>query len=233
LFLVFLGAGFLVARPAALSPDPNAPRPIEALDTVIIEEMTWMEVRDALQAGKTTVIVPTGGVEQNGPYLATGKHDYILHATTEAIARKLGDALVAPIVDVRAAAVLHDEDARLLLRPAGLAQGGRADLQQPRQAQAKDANATKLQQVATGSVRVGCGGNVAGERHGAPRSRLASGGSTADFIGRRGTMPLNLRCRPRCRVDPVDDANSLQWGEPGSLPRQEDGLACRGTRGRP
>jgi creatinine amidohydrolase len=60
--------------------------------------MTWMEVRDALKAGKTTVLIPTGGVEQNGPYLATGKHDYILRGTTEAIARKLGDALVAPIV---------------------------------------------------------------------------------------------------------------------------------------
>jgi creatinine amidohydrolase/Fe(II)-dependent formamide hydrolase-like protein len=60
--------------------------------------MTWMEVRDALRAGKTTVIVATGGVEQNGPYLATGKHDYILRGTTEAIARKLGNALVAPII---------------------------------------------------------------------------------------------------------------------------------------
>jgi creatinine amidohydrolase/Fe(II)-dependent formamide hydrolase-like protein len=79
-------------------PDRDAPRPIQALDTVFIEEMTWMEVRDALKAGKTSVIVPTGGVEQNGPYLATGKHDYILRATTEAIARKLGNALVAPIV---------------------------------------------------------------------------------------------------------------------------------------
>src|SRR5581483_747644 len=39
-----------------------------------------------------------GGVEQNGPYLVTGKHNVILRATTEAIARKLGDALVAPIV---------------------------------------------------------------------------------------------------------------------------------------
>ena len=57
-----------------------------------------MEVRDALKAGKTTVIIPTGGVEQNGPYLATGKHNYVLRATTEAIARKLGNALVAPIV---------------------------------------------------------------------------------------------------------------------------------------
>jgi creatinine amidohydrolase/Fe(II)-dependent formamide hydrolase-like protein len=57
-----------------------------------------MEVRDALKAGKTTAIVPTGGVEQNGPYLATGKHNVVLRATAEAIARKLGTALVAPIV---------------------------------------------------------------------------------------------------------------------------------------
>src|SRR5437016_6296887 len=96
--VVILAAGFLAAQRSAISPDPNTPRPIEALDTVFIEEMTWMEVRDSLRAGKTTVIVPTGGVEQNGPYLATGKHNYILRATTEAIARKLGNALVAPVV---------------------------------------------------------------------------------------------------------------------------------------
>ena len=78
-------------------PDP-AVRPIEAHDTVFIEEMTWMEVRDALKAGKTTVIVPTGGVEENGPYVVTGKHDFIVRATSEAIARKLGNALVAPVV---------------------------------------------------------------------------------------------------------------------------------------
>jgi creatinine amidohydrolase/Fe(II)-dependent formamide hydrolase-like protein len=83
---------------SAASPDPNMTRPIDALDSVFIEELTWLEVRDALRAGKTTAIVATGGVEQNGPYLATGKHNYVLRATTEAIARKLGNALVAPIV---------------------------------------------------------------------------------------------------------------------------------------
>jgi creatinine amidohydrolase/Fe(II)-dependent formamide hydrolase-like protein len=82
----------------AASPDPETPRPIDALDTVFIEEMTWMEVRDALISGKTTAIVSTGGIEQNGPYVATGKHNYVLQATTEAIARKLGNALVAPII---------------------------------------------------------------------------------------------------------------------------------------
>ena len=86
------------ASDAAYAPDPNAPRPMAAADNVWIEQLTWMEVRDAIRAGKTTVIIPTGGVEQNGPYLVTGKHNVILRATAEATARKLGDALVAPIV---------------------------------------------------------------------------------------------------------------------------------------
>lgn len=91
-------AGLQTAAPSPESPDPKAPRPIDALDTVFMEEMTWMEVRDAIAAGKRTAIVATGGIEQNGPYLATGKHNYILRATTQAIARRLGNALVAPIV---------------------------------------------------------------------------------------------------------------------------------------
>jgi creatinine amidohydrolase/Fe(II)-dependent formamide hydrolase-like protein len=83
---------------SALTPDPNMARPIDAYDSVFVEELTWLEVRDAVRAGKTTLILATGGVEQNGPDLATGKHNYVLRATTEAIARKLGNALVAPIV---------------------------------------------------------------------------------------------------------------------------------------
>ncbi len=77
-------------------PDMNAPRPIAAFDSVWIEELTWMEVRDAIKAGKTTAIIPAGSTEQNGPYVATGKHVYVLRQTSEAIARKLGNALIAP-----------------------------------------------------------------------------------------------------------------------------------------
>ena len=78
--------------------DLNAPRPIAGTETVFIEEMTWMEVRDALMDGMTTAIVATGGVEQNGPYVASGKHNFVLSATSQAIAEELGNALVAPIV---------------------------------------------------------------------------------------------------------------------------------------
>lgn len=76
----------------------DAANPLPAPSTVWIEEMTWMDVRDAVKAGKTTVILTTGGMEPNGPWLVTGKHNYVLHTNCEAIARKLGNALCAPTV---------------------------------------------------------------------------------------------------------------------------------------
>jgi len=66
--------------------------------SVWIEDLTWLEVRDKIRTGMTTAIVPTGGIEQNGPFLTTDKHNVILEATGEAIAKKLGNALIAPIV---------------------------------------------------------------------------------------------------------------------------------------
>lgn len=60
--------------------------------------MTWIDVRDAMKAGKTTAIVSTGGIEPNGPWLALGKHNYVLKSNCDAIARKLGNALCAPII---------------------------------------------------------------------------------------------------------------------------------------
>lgn len=90
--------GLLAAKPDPVAPDPQSPRPIATVDTLFIEDMTWMEVRDAMASGKNTVIVATGGIEQNGPYLVANKHNVVLRATTNAIARKLGDALIAPIV---------------------------------------------------------------------------------------------------------------------------------------
>lgn len=95
---LLLFAPVLAAVPDPVNPDPDSPRPIAAVDSVFIEDLTWMEVRDALRAGTDTVLVATGGVEQNGPYLVTGKHNVILRGATEAIARKLGGTLVAPIV---------------------------------------------------------------------------------------------------------------------------------------
>src|SRR5215204_1545727 len=76
----------------------DTPNPLSPPDTVWMEDMTWMDVRDAVKGGKTTVIVSTGGIEPNGPWLALGKHNFVLKANCDAIARKLGNALCAPIV---------------------------------------------------------------------------------------------------------------------------------------
>ncbi len=115
---LLVGALILAATPATAQQrperDPNSmgggncaanvyncadtPNPLPAPNTVWIEEMTWMDVRDALADGKTTAIIPTGGVEPNGPWLATGKHNFVLRANCDAIARELGDALCAPII---------------------------------------------------------------------------------------------------------------------------------------
>jgi len=95
---VLLAAIAFGQKPTPMRPDPNMPRPIDARESVFLEELTWLEIRDAMRAGKKTAIVATGGIEQNGPYLALGKHNYILRGTTASIAQKLGDALVAPIV---------------------------------------------------------------------------------------------------------------------------------------
>ena len=76
----------------------ETPNPLPEANTVWIEEMTWMDVRDALNAGKTTAIIPTGGVEPNGPWLVTGKHNYVLRSNCDAIARELGNALCTPVV---------------------------------------------------------------------------------------------------------------------------------------
>lgn len=77
---------------------PSLAFPARAADTVFVEELTWTEVRDAIKAGKTTIIFPTGGTEQNGPHMVLGKHNFIVKHTAEAIARKLGNALVAPVL---------------------------------------------------------------------------------------------------------------------------------------
>jgi creatinine amidohydrolase len=63
-----------------------------------IEDMTWVEVRDAQRAGKTTLIIPVGGTEQNGPHMALGKHNVRVHVLAGRVAAALGNALVAPVL---------------------------------------------------------------------------------------------------------------------------------------
>jgi len=75
---------------------PASKTPTKAPDTVFIDELTWEETRDAMKAGKTVFIVPIGGTEKNGYHMVLGKHNYTVTHAANLMARKLGNALVAP-----------------------------------------------------------------------------------------------------------------------------------------
>ncbi len=95
-------------RGGAAATEPAGPRlptaktapagisPSQAPDTVFIDELTWEETRDAINAGKTTVIIPTGGTEKNGYHMVLGKHNYLVAHSANLMARRLGNTLVAP-----------------------------------------------------------------------------------------------------------------------------------------
>jgi creatinine amidohydrolase/Fe(II)-dependent formamide hydrolase-like protein len=66
--------------------------------SVFLEDLTSPEVREAIAAGKTTILIPIGGTEQNGPHMALGKHNVRAKALAGKIAAQLGNAIVAPVV---------------------------------------------------------------------------------------------------------------------------------------
>jgi len=77
---------------ATIQAHAAAPTPVD------IEAMTSPELHARIGAGSTTVLVPIGGTEQNGPHMVLGKHNVRVHALADEIARRLGNAVVAPVV---------------------------------------------------------------------------------------------------------------------------------------
>ncbi len=88
------GAMLLSAVPAARPAEPLGSGP----PALAIRDLTWLEVRAALQAGYKTVLVPTGGIEQNGAHMILGKHDYIVGWAAHRVALGAGKTLVAPVI---------------------------------------------------------------------------------------------------------------------------------------
>ena len=84
-------AALLMLLPTAAMAASPAPSPH-------IEDLTWIELRERLQAGATTVLVPIGGTEQNGPHMALGKHNVRVRVLAARIAQRLGNAVVAPVL---------------------------------------------------------------------------------------------------------------------------------------
>ena len=79
----------LMANSAALAQPPS---------TVLLQNLTWTELRAQIAAGKTTIIIPIGGTEQSGPDIALGKHNARVAVLSQKIAEGLGNALVAPVI---------------------------------------------------------------------------------------------------------------------------------------
>lgn len=76
----------------------HAPALRAAPASVYLQELSSTEVQDWLRQGRRTIIIPVGGVEQNGAHMALGKHDFRVHLLAGRIASELGNALVAPVV---------------------------------------------------------------------------------------------------------------------------------------
>jgi len=64
----------------------------------VLAQLTWVEVAAAIKSGKTTIIIPIGGIEQNGAHMALDKHNRRVQLLSEQIAHALGNALLAPVL---------------------------------------------------------------------------------------------------------------------------------------
>lgn len=95
-----IGIACLIALSCALAPvhAATAAAGTSPASSPYIEELTWTEIRDRVAAGATTILVPIGGTEQNGPHMVLGKHNVRAHILAGKIAEQLGDALVAPVI---------------------------------------------------------------------------------------------------------------------------------------
>jgi creatinine amidohydrolase len=83
--------------PAAKAPAKKSPSAAKA-PRVEFEMMTWPEVKAALDAGKTTALVYTGGTEQRGPQNVNGGHTLMGREIVKRIALRLGNAIALPVL---------------------------------------------------------------------------------------------------------------------------------------
>src|SRR2546429_6633884 len=91
LMLIAGGAATLILAAGSARAAPRA-----QTDLVEFEKMTWVEVKAALAAGKTTALIYTRGTGQRGPQLANGYHNLVAHAQVAAIPGEPGKAIFIP-----------------------------------------------------------------------------------------------------------------------------------------
>jgi creatinine amidohydrolase len=72
---------------------PGAP-----MKTLRLEEMTWQQVKQAMEQGHRRVIFALGSIEQHGPHLPLVTDTLLGDALALRVAEKLGGTLVAPTI---------------------------------------------------------------------------------------------------------------------------------------
>ena len=74
--------------------------PIKAnVPSLWIQDLTWQELEAAIDSAYTNIIIPTAGIEQNGPHMPLNKHEKVVAYASEKIAKKLGKTLIAPVLN--------------------------------------------------------------------------------------------------------------------------------------
>ena len=93
-------AAAAMAMSLTLAPSAFAPKAFAATAEPLVEFelMTWPEVKQALADGKTTALIYTGGVEQRGPQVVNGLHNFVVQYVVKEIALKLGNAIAMPVL---------------------------------------------------------------------------------------------------------------------------------------
>lgn len=79
-------AVLLLATLAPGSAQQGPPSPPAFKENNDLEMMTWVEVKKAMVAGKTTALIFNGGTEQRGPQAVNGGHTLIAKQVAQMIA---------------------------------------------------------------------------------------------------------------------------------------------------
>ena len=76
--------------------------------SVYLEDLTTAEVASAIRSGTTTIIIPVGGTEQNGPHMALGKHNARARILSGRIAQAVGKSSRYTLIESAQAAAALD-----------------------------------------------------------------------------------------------------------------------------
>jgi len=92
--------GTLGSQPNIFNDEERPSKATESLKSIRMDEMTWPDIKSALEKGYMTVVVAVGSTEQHGPHLPTMTDTRIGDELAHRVALKLGHTLQAKTIAV-------------------------------------------------------------------------------------------------------------------------------------